>query len=62
MTHTNELTHEVIRKNYHNAPRLGEDENAYGKGPRYCPSIDKKLWMFPDKKVHNVWLEPEGIE
>jgi len=40
---------------------LGEDGNSYGTGPRYCPTIEKKLWVFPDKLEHNVWLEPEGL-
>ena len=61
LTHTNEATHAIIREHDHLTPKLGDDEQSYGTGPRYCPTIDKKMWMFPDKKQHNIWLEPEGL-
>jgi len=32
-----------------------------GKGPRYCPSIDRKLINFPEKDRHPVFVEPEGV-
>ena len=61
MTHTNEETHEIIRQNAHLTAKLSEDGEKYGNGPRYCPTIEKKLKVFPDKITHNIWLEPEGI-
>ena len=47
MTHTNEDTHAIVREHAHESVKLGEDDNKHGNGPRYCPTIDKKLWMFP---------------
>ena len=32
-----------------------------GLGPRYCPSIEDKVFKFKDKDTHQVFIEPEGI-
>lgn len=59
LTHTNEETHLVIRKNISRSPlHTGFIE---GVGPRYCPSIENKVVRFPDKLAHQIFLEPEGF-
>ena len=35
--------------------------NIIGIGPRYCPSIEDKVNKFEDKKSHQIFIEPEGI-
>jgi len=58
LTHTNERTHEIIRKHLHRSPMYsGEIE---GTGTRYCPSIEDKVVRFPEKTSHQVFIEPEG--
>ena len=59
ITHTNETTHEIIRKNIKNAPMYNGD--IRGLGPRYCPSLEDKVMRFPEHKTHHVFLEPEGF-
>jgi len=59
ITHTNEKTHEIIRKNLDKSPIY--TGFLKGKGPRYCPSIEDKVIRFPDRKSHQIFLEPEGL-
>ena len=59
ITHTNEQTHDVIRKNLDRSPMYaGVIE---GIGPRYCPSIEDKVMRFADKNSHQIFIEPEGL-
>jgi len=61
-TATNERTHALITANAHLLPRFDMDgPHGNGVGPRYCPSLDKKVSRFPDRTAHQVWLEPEGL-
>jgi len=59
ITHTDERTHEIIRRGLDRSPMFtGVIE---GVGPRYCPSIEDKVHRFADKTSHQVFLEPEGL-
>ncbi|MEQ9692791.1 tRNA uridine-5-carboxymethylaminomethyl(34) synthesis enzyme MnmG [Shimia sp. SDUM112013] len=60
ITHTNENTHEIIRKNLDRSAMYGG--HIEGVGPRYCPSIEDKIVRFADKTSHQVFLEPEGLD
>ncbi|MEL0438318.1 tRNA uridine-5-carboxymethylaminomethyl(34) synthesis enzyme MnmG [Phycobacter sp. K97] len=59
ITHTNENTHEIIRKNLERSAMYGG--HIEGIGPRYCPSIEDKIVRFADKSSHQIFLEPEGV-
>lgn len=60
LTYTNESTHDVIRSNFHRSALFtGEIE---GVGPRYCPSIEDKVNRFADRKRHQLFVEPEGLD
>ena len=58
IAYTNEQTHEVIRRNLSRSPLYGGA--IVGIGPRYCPSIEDKVVRFPDKKRHQLFIEPCG--
>ena len=59
LTHTSELTHQIIKDNIHKAPMYSGDVDA--TGVRYCPSIEDKVMKFPDHARHHVFLEPESF-
>lgn len=60
LTYTNQMTHDIIRKNLDRSPLFSG--MIEGTGPRYCPSIEDKVVKFTDKDRHQVFIEPEGIE
>lgn len=60
LTYTNEETHEMIRRNLDRSPLYsGLVEST---GVRYCPSIETKVVTFPDKKRHQLFIEPMGLD
>jgi len=60
LTHTNELTHKIVRDNLDKSALFSG--RISGTGPRYCPSIEVKIKRFFDKTRHQVFIEPEGID
>lgn len=60
ITQTTGVGHQLIRDNIHRSPMYsGQIE---GVGPRYCPSIEDKVYRFKDKASHQIFLEPEGLD
>jgi tRNA uridine 5-carboxymethylaminomethyl modification enzyme len=59
ITHTTEKTHDIIRDNLHLSAMYGGKIESVG--PRYCPSIEDKITRFADKKSHQIFVEPEGL-
>lgn len=60
IAHTNDATHDVIRRNLDRSAMYGG--RIEGVGPRYCPSIEDKVVRFADKPSHQIFLEPEGLD
>ena len=56
--HTNERVHEILRGGFDESPLF--TGMIHGRGPRYCPSIEDKLRVFPENDAHQLFLEPEG--
>jgi tRNA uridine 5-carboxymethylaminomethyl modification enzyme len=59
LTRTNDKTLKVIRDNKEKSPMF--NGQIQGVGARYCPSVEDKAYRYPDKNVHHVFIEPEGI-
>ncbi len=60
ITWTNEETHDIIRSGMDRSPLF--NGKIEGTGARYCPSVEDKVYRFPEKKRHQIFLEPEGAD
>lgn len=59
LTWTTEETKQIILANLDRSPIYGGV--IEGVGPRYCPSFETKVVRFPDKKRHQLFVEPMGL-
>ena len=60
ITYTSEEVHKILEKGFAESPLF--TGRIKGIGPRYCPSIEDKIVRFADKKQHQLFLEPEGLD
>jgi len=60
ITYTNLRTHDILRTGFDRSPLF--TGTIKGVGPRYCPSIEDKVFRFSDKIRHQLFLEPEGYD
>ena len=59
-THTNENTHDILQQGFIDSPMF--TGLITGRGPRYCPSIEDKIYRFQDRTSHQIVLEPEALQ
>lgn len=60
LARTNSETMSIIRDNKEKSPMYNGQIKAVGA--RYCPSIEDKAYRYPDKDIHHVFVEPEGLD
>lgn len=60
LTYTNKTTHAILEKGFDRSPMF--TGRIKGVGPRYCPSIEDKVFRFADRERHQIFLEPEGYD
>jgi tRNA uridine 5-carboxymethylaminomethyl modification enzyme len=60
LTYTNARTHKILEKGFDRSPMF--TGRIKGIGPRYCPSIEDKVFRFAERDRHQIFLEPEGYD
>ncbi|NLM12061.1 MAG: tRNA uridine-5-carboxymethylaminomethyl(34) synthesis enzyme MnmG [Clostridiaceae bacterium] len=60
LLYSTEDTHRIVRENLHRSPLYSG--TIEGIGPRYCPSFEDKIVKFADKKQHQIFIEPMGLD
>lgn len=60
ITYTNKEIHGLILENLKLSPLFSG--KIKGIGPRYCPSLEVKVYRFQEKERHQIFIEPETRE
>jgi len=60
ITYTTPETHKIIMESLDRSPLF--TGKIKGRGVRYCPSIEDKVFKFPEKERHQIFIEPEGLD
>lgn len=58
ITYTSAEVHEALKEGFDRSPMF--NGAIQSTGPRYCPSIEDKIYKFADKDRHQIFVEPEG--
>jgi len=60
LTYTTDKTKKIILANLKKSPMFSGQIKS--TGPRYCPSIEDKIYRFSERDRHQIFLEPEGVD
>ena len=60
ITNTTKETHDIIASSFDRSPLFNGQIDS--TGPRYCPSLEDKVFRFAERESHNIFLEPEGFD
>lgn len=58
ITQTTDIVHDILRSGFKRSPIF--NRSIHGIGPRYCPSIEDKIYRFSERHHHQIFVEPEG--
>ncbi len=59
VAYTNPDVHALVMANLDKSPMFSGKINV--RGPRYCPSLEDKVYRFSDRNEHTLYIEPEGL-
>jgi len=59
-TATRKETHAILEQGFADSPMF--TGLITGQGPRYCPSIEDKIYRFNERDSHQIMLEPESLK
>ena len=57
LVNTNKKVHDIIKKNINTSPMFSGKIKS--TGPRYCPSVEDKIYRFSERNSHHLFIEPE---
>ena len=60
IAYTNPRVHRLVMDHRDRSPLFNGAIRV--RGPRYCPSIEDKVYRFSDRESHSLYIEPEGLD